>query len=394
MVRMMLEQYIAHLNSLAFWREFTFSQNKFSPRPGIELELADNLVWFGDRAYVLQLKEREGGTGEPAAERVWFQKKVVKKATSQIRDSLRFLDEQGQINVTNERGHSFDILRSTLKEIIKIVVYLPDPALPEDCRNMRYYVSRSSGAFIHLLAANDYLGILEKLRVPEDIARYFAFREGVVPRLREVGTSVDEADIMGAFLNEEELPHNRSHETLQHFIQDLDAFDLSRMLGNIHDHIDRSTQPYEYYQILLEFARVPRSVWREVKVRFVKSLEAAAAARWEQPFRITFPSTDCTFMIAPLDPQLPSTGPEGEGIRITGLRNLTDAAMYLAHTSKGLGILISMDGEFVQIDWSLINLPWEPHEKMETRLAENNPFRPVSEKNLDSFLFNFPPGNN
>ena len=82
----MLEQYIAHLNSLAFWREFTFAQNKFAPRPGIELELADNLVWFGDRAYVLQLKEREGSTGDPDAERVWFQKKILKKATSQIRD--------------------------------------------------------------------------------------------------------------------------------------------------------------------------------------------------------------------------------------------------------------------------------------------------------------------
>ena len=389
---MMLEQYIAHLNSLAFWREFTFAQNKFVPRPGIELELADNLVWFGDRAYVLQLKEREGSTGDPDAERVWFQKKVLKKATSQIRDSLRFLEEQGQITVTNERGHSFDIRRSALNEIIKIVVYLPDPVLPDDCLHTRYHISQSSGAFIHLLAANDYLGILEKLRVPEDIARYFAYREGVLPRLRAVGSQTDEADIMGAFLNEEDLPTHRSHEILHDFIQDLDAFDLSSLLGDLHDHIDRSTQPYDYYRILLEFARVPRSVWREVKVRFLKSLEAAAGHRWEQPFRLTFPATNCTFMIAPLDPQLPSTGPEGERTRITGLRNLTDAAMYLARTSKGVGILVSRDGEFVQIDWSLVDLPWELHEKMEASLAKSNPFRAVSEKMVDSFLFNLPQG--
>ncbi len=47
---MTLEEYIAHLNSLAFWKEFTFAQNKFAPQPGKELELADNLVWFGDYA--------------------------------------------------------------------------------------------------------------------------------------------------------------------------------------------------------------------------------------------------------------------------------------------------------------------------------------------------------
>ena len=41
---MTLEGYIAHLNRLAFWREFTFAQNKFSPSSGSELELADNLV--------------------------------------------------------------------------------------------------------------------------------------------------------------------------------------------------------------------------------------------------------------------------------------------------------------------------------------------------------------
>lgn len=389
---MNFEQYIAQLNSIAFWREFTFAQSKFAPRPGIELELADNLVWLGNRAYVLQLKEREGATGDPAAERAWFQKKVLKKATSQIRDSLRFLEQQEQISVTNERGHRFDIQRSALSEIIKIVVYLPANSLPEECHNTRYHLSQSSGAFIHLLAASDYLGILEKLRVPEDIARYFAYRESVLPTLRAAETRVDEADIMGAFLNEEDLPNCHSHNALHHFVQDLDAFDLSVLLGNLHDQIDRSTYPYDYYRILLEFARLPRSVWREVKVRLLKSLEATAEPRWEQPFRLTYPATDCTFMIAPLDPDLPSTGSEGERTRTTGLRNLTDAAMYLAHTSKGIGILVSRDGEFVQIDWSWVDLPWEPHEKMEAWLAQSNPFRAVSEKKIDSFLFNFPQG--
>jgi hypothetical protein len=28
---MILEEYIARLNSLAFWKEFTFAQNRFTP---------------------------------------------------------------------------------------------------------------------------------------------------------------------------------------------------------------------------------------------------------------------------------------------------------------------------------------------------------------------------
>src|SRR3546814_19363667 len=77
--RMTLEEYVAELNSLAFWREFTFAETKFAPRPGQELELADNIVWLGDFAFILQLKEREGGTRYPAAERAWFRNKVLRK---------------------------------------------------------------------------------------------------------------------------------------------------------------------------------------------------------------------------------------------------------------------------------------------------------------------------
>lgn len=387
---MTLEEYIAHLNRLAFWREFTFAQNKFSPLSGSELELADNLVWFGARAYILQLKEREEPTNDPATERTWFQKKVMKKATSQIRDSLRFLDENQEIGITNERGHRFDIRRDALTHITKIVVYLPGPVLPEDCWQTRYHVSQTAG-FIHIVAANDYLGILEKLRVPEDIARYFAYREEVAPSLKASGVELGEADIMGAFLSEDELPTPQSHENLRYLLQDLDAFDLSSLLGNLHEHINRADRPYDYYRILQEFAQVPRSVWREVKLRFMKSLDAARDGQFTLPFRLTYPETDCTFMIAPLDPNLPATGPEGEKMRVTGLQNFTSAAMYLARSAKGIGILISRDGEYFQIDWCLIDKPWQLDPGLEKRLSENNPFRAVSEKSIDSFLFELPP---
>jgi hypothetical protein len=170
-------------------------------------------------------------------------------------------------------------------------------------------------------------------------------------------------------------------------LQDLEAFDLSRLIGNLHDHIERSAQPHDYYRIMLEFARAPRSVWREIKLRFVKALEAVQKKEFRRPFRLTFPATDCTFMIAPLDPQLPASGPEGEKTRLTGLQNVTYAAMYDARTSKGVGVLVSKDGEYIQIDWCLLNVPWESDPEMDARLAENNPFREVNEKAIDSFLF-------
>jgi hypothetical protein len=92
-------------------------------------------------------------------------------------------------------------------------------------------------------------------------------------------------------------------------------------------------------------------------------------------------------MIAPMDPQIPATGPQGEKTRVTGLKNLTFAAMYDAKVSKGVGVLISKDGEHIQIDWSLLNVPWKPDPEMDARLAKSNPFREAKEKMINSFLF-------
>ena len=383
---MTLEEYIAHLNMLAFWNEFTFDQNKFAPQPGREFELADNIVWLWDHAYVLQLKERTNPTENPEAETTWFNKKVLGKATSQVRDSMRFLNEHETVRVVNRLGHDFEIKGADLKEIIKIVVFLASPALPEDCWAKRYHISDAAG-FIHILPAHDYLGVLEKLRVPEDIRRYFNYRENVLPKLAEMQARVDEADIMGAFLEDIEMPTSETRESLRRFVQDLDSFDLSRLLGGLREHIHQPEPSRDYYRIMLEFARVPRSVWREIKLRFMKSLESVKQAKACQPFRLSFPEADCTFMIAPLDPAAPSTGVQGEKLRVTGLRNLTYGAMYDAKTSKGVGILISRDGEYFQIDWCLIERPWEVDSEMDRMLAENNPFRAAKERMVDGFYF-------
>lgn len=69
------------------------------------------------------------------------------------------------------------------------------------------------------------------------------------------------------------------------------------------------------YRITEEFARVPRSIWREFKARLVISLEASKAGKPCRPFRFAFPRTDCTFMVASMDPDWPVTGAEGTRMR-------------------------------------------------------------------------------
>ena len=66
--------------------------------------------------------------------------------------------------------------------------------------------------------------------------------------------------------------------------------------------------------------------------------------------------------------------------------NLTYGTMYDAKASTGVGVQISKVGDYIQIDWSLLNETWKPDLEMDTMLTNNNPFRKAKEKMPNSFL--------
>lgn len=176
-------------------------------------------------------------------------------------------------------------------------------------------------------------------------------------------------------------------EVLRQFVQDLDAFDLSHIMRNLRDHIVHTGEGNDYYRIIEEFARVPRSIWREYKTRLLICLDAARAGKFRKPFRFAFPGTDCTFMVAALDPDWPATGAEGIEMRSKALSMFTEAAKYDLRTKIGIGLLISRDGDFVSLDWCHIDAQWSANSDMDNLLREGELFGPARERMVDSFLF-------
>ncbi|MBM3096063.1 hypothetical protein GFB56_35930 [Ensifer sp. T173] len=158
-------------------------------------------------------------------------------------------------------------------------------------------------------------------------------------------------------------------------------------MNRLADHIQNPDDSGDYSRILLEFAKLPRSAWRAAKQRLDLSIEAAKRGRFEQPYRFYFPATDCSFMFSPFPPGKPTTGFEGELARRTGLQTLTEAAKYMSKASRGIGALVSKDGEFLHLDWCLVHEPWECDPELDALLASNNPFRDVREKRIDGFYF-------
>lgn len=97
---------LADLNEWHFFQEFVYSKNTFLPAPPqTEVELADNVLWLGDMLFAFQLKEREAIANTTSAiERKWFEKKVLDQATRQIRDTLRYLQQNATIALKTIAG--------------------------------------------------------------------------------------------------------------------------------------------------------------------------------------------------------------------------------------------------------------------------------------------------
>src|SRR5690606_7820546 len=114
---MTLEEFTAQLNATTFWKEFTFSETRFFPRPKEQVELADGIVRIGSLAMVFQLKERTEATSDPETERRWFQRKVLRNGTDQIKDSIRYLAENEEIRLSNGQGHEVALRGGELNEL-------------------------------------------------------------------------------------------------------------------------------------------------------------------------------------------------------------------------------------------------------------------------------------
>lgn len=373
-----LENFIRELHTLSFFKEFTFASNRFSPTPNDELELADNIIRLADDLMIFQLKERSAEhAGNETSETKWFERKVVRAGTKQIRDTLRYLNSFPGITLTNERGHSFNIAEHTRGKIRSVIIYLPASNLAETCINRKFYVSREAG-FIHLIDASDYLLINRSLQIPRDIISYLDHRAVLLKRYSQPDYHITESMMLGHYIGESVVnpPSERCVEHLQHLVQDTENWDLSSLIGKMHDSIQKQATNTDYYSILEEIMRLPRSGWREVKKRLQICLEVCKERRLERPYRFVNANTGCGFLFIPVFPEV-WTLPNAAQIRVNGLKNLTFAHMYDQKVERCVGVSFSMDGEFFEIDWCYMNSPWVYDREMETRLQANFPFRGV-----------------
>jgi uncharacterized protein YihD (DUF1040 family) len=112
-MKSMLEKFVEILNQSIFLKEFTFARAQFVDSDNSSKEFADNVLWLEDEVVIFQLKERDPLKDKNLEH--WFEKKVVKKATKQIRVTLNYFNKHQEISIVNGRNHKFNIEREIKK---------------------------------------------------------------------------------------------------------------------------------------------------------------------------------------------------------------------------------------------------------------------------------------
>jgi hypothetical protein len=236
------------------------------------------------------------------------------------------------------------------------------------------------------MEARDYLGICRTLRVPADIRDYFAYRQ----RLLESDTKLacPEPLIMGQYLSGDEKtgPSKDSYKYLTVLKQNFAEFDISTLLADLHRHIDHQPNPYAYYEILRQFARLPRSGWKETKTRLTYCIEAMQKREYRPPTRFAFKDLSLGFVFVPMDPNLMAEKNAVEMMN-RGVVNFTRAHKYDQRLNSCVGLVMAKDGEEFLINWCVITHPWEYDAHLDAMLKERSPFRQVNERVISRFEF-------
>ncbi|MCF2679920.1 hypothetical protein ABE547_14235 [Dorea sp. YH-dor226] len=131
-----------------------------------EKEFCDCLIEFSSVYIVIQIKERNDSAA--GSNEQWFEKKVVKKAKSQLKDTFSYYK--------NSANHIFskssDLVLDRNKELLPVIVFLNND-LTEYKRTI---YSKSLNLVINIFSISDFEVMLQTLKLPYDIISYLVYR--------------------------------------------------------------------------------------------------------------------------------------------------------------------------------------------------------------------------
>lgn len=349
---MKLEPYIASLHHRFFFREFSFSRNQFRLNSRTEVEFADLIVYVEPVLLIYQLKERQ--IAEPvnvAAERNWFEKKVLKNGSSQIRDTLAYLDLNQTVALPNDRGQVVEVNSLTRADIHRIIVFR-NPHLAAG--NLSGSKLSREGGFIHVFSDADYGRVLNEMKTPAETAEYLSYRAQVLP----FDPTCGESALLEGFLSK----YSQNDQAVLRQTGDL----TRRIAALFVDRITNTVTNEQYRQILSELANLRRIPMLCFEHRFSLCYQAAVEA--VDPVITEFMTERCAFLFF----VLPKSFSQEQHLQITS--NLAEGLHYARRRERAVVVSFRSVDSQIDISWGLVNDSWKFESEWEELLQIRNPF--------------------
>lgn len=387
----MLTEFVEMINKSKFLPEFTYMEQKVSISGG-ELELSDCAIWFDDKVALYQLKERKDTSiGDLSTEQNWFINKIEGLAKKQIKKSIQFFTSQENIEIKNVRGHTFNIKKSKVAKIYKIVIYKHQSFI---ALGLKKYVSSDIG-FIHIFDYEDYKLICDILDTPTEIFEYLEFREQVL-NYKKALHPLTEKNILGIFVqfsSFNDFLANLSESSYDAIILDFEdnidkliknqgEYDIGYILESFSDRLYTSSGiPTSYYKILVEITKLNRTERKSFKERWEKcSKHVMGKDNFMLPYRIVASSSKCGFIFIPI---LSTKFDKRRQI----MTNLINLSKYELKLSKHIGIIFCRHDNYVYVDYSYIEYEWIYNKDFETATEKIKPFRPLKVRSIPRYQF-------
>lgn len=159
------EKITAMISEKFFLPQYIYT-NVFVKEDKQEKEFCDCLIEFASVYIVIQIKERNDAALGDDSE--WFEKKVVKKAKAQLKDTFSYYGDANNLIFSK----SSELVLDRKKQLVPVIVFL-NTNLKEYKRLIR---SKSLDSVINIFSYSDFEIMLNTLKLPYDIISYLYYR--------------------------------------------------------------------------------------------------------------------------------------------------------------------------------------------------------------------------
>lgn len=257
-----------------------------------ENEFCDCLLEFESVYVIIQIKER--GAKTKVTDEEWFEKKVVKRAKEQLRDTLAFYAD-----ATNTIfSKTSDLIIERSKTFLPVIVFLN-----QDLTNYERVVrSETLGQVINIFSYADFETMLQTVILPYDIVFYLQYRlefESIDSGRMIIDDIDDQITVLSRPKTEKDyaqmfLARNYYQEIVKHNLAEEHILYYNDLVSQFNASCNKERCPFMSGLLCVDYKRAAT-----ISRKWLELLDLAKADQFVFPFTFTTDNREYMFMIKP-----------------------------------------------------------------------------------------------